>query len=169
MIFVLRLVHVLAGAVWVGSVLFVACFLMPAVRAAGPAGGAVMGQLMQARKLPQFMMAMAVLTLLSGFGLVYVLAGSMGFQWFTVGMGRVIGVGALLTLVAMAIGMAVNAPTAARLAKLTAGFQSAGCPPTAEESAQAQALQARLGRAAVAVAILLAGAAACMAVARYLA
>lgn len=169
MIFVLRLVHILAGAVWVGAVLFVACFLMPAVRATGPAGGAVMGQLMQARKLPQFMMAMAVLTLLSGFGLFYVLTGSTGFQWFTVGMGRAIGIGALLTLVAMAIGMAVNAPTAARLSKLTAGFQSAGRPPTADEQAQSQALQARLGRAAVVVALLLVGAAACMAVARYVA
>lgn len=169
MIFALRLVHILVGIFWVGSVLFVACFLMPAVRAAGPAGGAVMGPLMQRRKLPQFMMAGAVLTLLSGFGLFYVLSGSLGFRWFTVGMGRVIGIGALLTLVAMGIGMAVNAPTAARLAKLTAGFQAAGRPPTAEESAEAAALQARLGRAAVAVAILLVGAAACMAVARYVA
>lgn len=168
MIFALRLVHILVGMFWVGSVLFVACFLMPAVRAAGPAGGAVMGQLMQGRKLPQFMMAGAVLTLLSGFGLFYVLSGSLGFRWFTVGMGRVIGIGALLTLVAMAIGMAVNAPTAARLANLTAGFQAAGRPPTAEESAEAAALQARLGRAAACVGILLVLAAACMAVARYL-
>jgi len=168
MIFALRLVHILAGAFWVGAVLFVAAFLMPAVRSSGPAGGAVMGQLMQARKLPQFMMTAAILTLLSGFGLVYALAGSMGFPWFTVGMGRIIGIGALLTIAAMAIGMAINSPTAARLAKLTAGFQAAGRPPTDEESAQAQALQARLGTAAVAVAILLVLATACMAVARYM-
>ena len=168
MIFALRLVHILAGTFWVGALVFVAGFLMPAVRASGPAGGAVMGQLIQARKLPQFMMAAGILTLLSGFGLFYVLAGSMGFQWFTAGPGRAIGVGAILTLVAMALGLAVNMPTARRLANIAADLQRAGRPPTPDESAHVQALQARLNGAAGAAATLLVLAAACMAVARYL-
>jgi uncharacterized membrane protein len=168
MIFALRLVHILSGIFWVGSLLFITGFLMPSVRAAGPAGGAVMGQLMQVRKLHHYMMGATLLTIVSGFGLVYVLAGPLGFQWFTVGMGRAIGIGALLTLVATAIGFAVNAPTAQRIAKLAAGSQAAGRPPTPDEAAQMQALQGRLGRAAVAVTTLLVLAAACMAVARYL-
>lgn len=169
MIIALRLIHILAGSFWVGALLFVAGFLMPAVRASGAAGGAVMGQLMRARKLPQFMMTAGVLTLLSGFGLVYVLAGSTGLQWFTIGPGRAIGIGAVLTIAAMTLGLAVNMPTARRLARIAAELQKAGRPPTAGETARVEALQARLNRAAAAAAILLVGAAACMAVARYVA
>ena len=168
MIFALRLVHILAGIFWVGSLLFIAGFLMPAVRRAGPAGGAVMGHIVQVRKLHQFMMSATLLTILSGFGLVYVVAGPLGFRWFTVGMGRAIGVGALLTLVATVIGVAVNAPTAQRIAKLAAASQGPGRSPTPDEASQMQALQGRLARAAVAVTTLLVLAAACMAVARYL-
>lgn len=169
MIFALRLVHILLGVFWVGSVLFIASFLAPAVRATGAAGGAVMSHVMQARKLHHVMMTAALLTILSGFGLAWLVAGSLGFEWYATGMGRAIGVGAILTVVAAVLGAAVNAPTAQRLAKLAAGIQGAGRPPTPEESAQMQMLQARLGRAAVTVTILLVLAAACMAVARYLA
>ena len=168
MVIALRLIHVLSGIFWVGSLLFIAGLLMPAVRAAGAAGGAVMGHIVQVRKLHQFMMGASLLVILSGFGLVYELAGPLGFQWFAVGMGRAIGVGALLTLVATALGLAVNAPTAQRIAKLAAGFQAAGRPPTPDEASQMQALQGRLSRAAIAVTVLLVLAAACMAVARYL-
>lgn len=168
MFIVLRLVHILTGVFWVGALVFIAGFLMPAVRATGPAGGAVMGQVMQVRKLHRYMTSAGLLNILSGFCMVYVLAGSLGFQWFTIGMGRAIGIGALLTLVATVFGLVVNAPTAQRVAKLAASFQSAGRAPTPDEASQMQALQQRLSRAAIAVTIMLVLAAACMAVARYL-
>ena len=42
MIQILRLLHILSGAFWYGTVIFAARFLMPALRAAGPgAAGAV--------------------------------------------------------------------------------------------------------------------------------
>ena len=46
----LRVVHVLAGAFWVGAVTFIAAFLVPAVTALGPVGGQVMEQVIQVRK-----------------------------------------------------------------------------------------------------------------------
>ncbi len=61
-IILLRLIHILSGVFWVGSVLFVARFLLPTLRAVGPAGGPVMQQLTQVRKLPSFMMVVAILT-----------------------------------------------------------------------------------------------------------
>ena len=36
---VLRLVHVLGGIIWVGSMTYMTFFLMPAIADAGPAGG----------------------------------------------------------------------------------------------------------------------------------
>jgi len=167
MIIALRLVHIVTGMFWVGSMLFIARFLLPAVRATGPAGGAVMGHVVDVRRLPVYMEVSALLVILSGFGLVYLLAGSLGFGWFTVGMGRAIGAGTLLTLVAAAVGGAVNAPTAKRLAKLAGGIRDAGRAPTPDEAATINALQGRLARSAAAVTVLMVLAVACMAVARY--
>src|SRR5262245_43769800 len=99
MIVTLRLVHFLAGIFWVGSVLFIPGFLAPAVRATGPAGGAVMGHVMKVRKLHAWMMGASMLVVLSGFALGWILSGSLGFGWYAVGMGRYIGLGAVLTLV----------------------------------------------------------------------
>jgi uncharacterized membrane protein len=164
----LRLIHILVGIFWVGSLFFITAFLLPAVRAAGPAGGAVMGQIMQNLKLHRYMVAGSWLTVLSGFGLAWIVSGQLGFQWFMQGSGRFYGAGAILALAAMAVGLAVNAPTAERLTKLAAGIQSAGRAPTGEEQKQMRDLQTKLGQAATLVAVLLTLAAAQMAIARYM-
>ena len=39
---VLRIAHIVTGAFWVGTVIFLAAFLLPSLRAAGPAAGPVM-------------------------------------------------------------------------------------------------------------------------------
>jgi uncharacterized membrane protein len=163
----LRVVHVLIGAFWVGAIVFMAAFLMPSVRAAGPAGGAVMQKLMQGRRLPRWLMAAAILTIVSGIGLYWV--DSAGFQsaWLGSGPGRVFGLGGTFAILAALLGMVVNSPTARRLTALAERIQGAGRPPAPEEAAEMQRLQARLGRATMAVAGLLVLATLAMAVARY--
>ena len=44
MIALFRLLHIVAGAFLVGIAIFNAFFLFPAIKAAGPAGGQVMGR-----------------------------------------------------------------------------------------------------------------------------
>ena len=124
------------GVFWVGAVLFIAAFLVPSVRAAGPAGGAIMRQLVEVRKLPLWLMGASVLTILSGIGLYWV--DSAGFQsaWLGSGPGRTFGLGGVLALAAAVLGMAVNAPTARRTG-------SGG----REHSGRASAAHARGGRA----------------------
>jgi uncharacterized membrane protein len=165
-VLVLRILHVAVGAMWVGAVVFIAAFLLPGVRAAGPAGGAVMQRLIQAR-LSLWLMAAALLTVLSGFTLYW--HDSAGFQsaWLGSGPGRVFGLGGVLALAAVIVGMAVNSPAARRLGELGGRVQAAGRAPTAEEGAAIQGLQARLARGATAVAVLLVLATVAMAVARY--
>jgi uncharacterized membrane protein len=166
-IYVLRIMHIVIGVFWVGAVLFIAAFLTPSIRAAGPAGGAVMQQLMAVRNLHLWLMSAGILTLLSGLGLYW--RDSAGFQsaWLGSGPGRVFGLGGVLALLATIIGMAVNAPTARRLGELAGRLQGAGRPPTAEEQATLGALQTRLSRASAAAAGLLLLATVTMAVARY--
>jgi uncharacterized membrane protein len=163
----LRVVHVLVGAFWVGAILFMATFLVPSVRAAGPAGGAVMQQLVKARRLPRWLLTAAVLTIVSGIGLYWV--DSAGFQsaWLGSGPGRVFGLGGTLAILAAILGVVVNFPTARRLTALAARVQGSGRPPAPEEAAEMQRLQARLGWATRVAAALLTLATVAMAVARY--
>ena len=62
----LRLLHVGLGVFWAGTIFFIVLYLEPSVRAAGPAGGAVM-QGLQERRLMTVLPVVALLTLVTGF------------------------------------------------------------------------------------------------------
>jgi uncharacterized membrane protein len=163
----MRAIHIVVGVFWVGSVLFITAILVPSIRAAGPAGGGVMQQLIQVRRLPLWLMGAAILTIFSGLALYW--RDSAGFQsaWLGSGPGRVFGLGGAFAILAAAVGMAVNTPTARRLGALTQRIHAAGRPPVPDEAAEIERLHARLGRASVAAALLLVLATLAMAVARY--
>jgi uncharacterized membrane protein len=163
----LRILHVVIGVFWVGTVVFMAVFLTPSVRAAGPAGGAVLQQLMGVRRLPLWIMGAMAITLLSGVGLYW--HDSAGFQsaWLASGAGKVFGLGGAVAIVASILGMAINMPTARRLTEISGRLQAAGRPPTPDEQATLTALQGRLSRASVVAAVLLVIATLLMAIARY--
>ena len=166
-LYALRILHIVVGVFWVGTVVFMAAFLTPSVRAAGPGGGAVLQQLMGVRRLPLWIMGAMVVTLLSGLGLYW--RDSAGFQsaWLASGAGKTFGLGAAVAIGASVLGVAVNMPAGRRLAEIIGRLQSAGRPPTPEEQATLAALQARLGRASVVAAVLLVIATLLMAIARY--
>jgi hypothetical protein len=166
-LYALRILHIVVGAFWVGTIVFMAAFLTPSVRAAGPAGGAVIQQLMGARRLPIWIMGAMALTLLSGVGLYW--HDSAGFQsaWLASGAGKVFGLGGAVAFAASILGMAINMPTARRLAEIGSRLQAAGRPPTPDEQATLTALQGRLGRASTVAAVLLVAATVLMAIARY--
>ena len=165
---VLRLFHIGAGVFWVGGVLMFARFIFPAVQAVGPAAGPFMDQLTRVRQLPRALLGAGFVTSLSGLLLYW--HDSAGFQgtFMSSVTGMTLGTGGLLAIVALTIGLTVNAPTARRLGALAAAVQAQGAPPSPEQSAQMQQLQARLGTAGRIVALLLVLATAAMATARYL-
>ena len=161
-----RFLHIVSGAVWVGAVVLVAFFLMPAVMASGPAGGQVMKQFGE-RKYPQLMMALMAITVLSGLGLMWEMASRSSGAWFSSPMGRTISFGAAATIVAAVFGIVVARPTAMRIQQLAGEMQAGGGPPSADQSAQMKALQAKMLRGSQIVAVLLLLAVAAMATARY--
>jgi uncharacterized membrane protein len=163
----LRAVHVLATSFWFGVMLMNAAFLLPAVRAAGPAGGAVTRYLVQSRRLPAFINLAVVLALLSGAALFWWVSGGLNTAWLATPHGLACSAGSLLSILAALLGQFVNAPTAARLGRLGAEIQSAGGPPAPAAMAEVQQLQSRLASATTLAAALLALAAVAMAVARY--
>ncbi len=64
-VIVLRLIHIVGGALWVGMATFVTYYLQPAVQEVGPDGGKVMA-VIQRRGIMTLIPILAVLTLLSG-------------------------------------------------------------------------------------------------------
>jgi hypothetical protein len=165
---VLRIAHIVAGAFWVGTVVFLAAFLLPSLRAAGPAAGPVMYQVGDVRRMPLWLMGAGVLTLLSGIALYW--RDSAGFTstvWLGSGEARVFGLGGGLALVALILGIGIISPAAKQLGLVTASLQAAGRPPTPEEIATIERSQRKVARASGLGAGLLLLATVAMAVARY--
>ncbi len=117
-IILLRIVHIVSGVFWVGSALFVARFLLPSLRAVGPAAGPVMQQLNQTRKLPVYLMGAMLLTILSGITLIMHDSSVSQGAFMSSSTGRVFGVGGLLALIAGIVGLSVNMPAARRMTQL---------------------------------------------------
>jgi uncharacterized membrane protein len=168
MLITFRLIHILAGAFWVGAAIFTVLFLIPSMRALGPAGAPFVQHVTQVRKLPIYFLGAGILTVLSGIGLYSRASGGFSNQWMRSGPGMTFGIGAVFALSAVIVGVFVTSPTAKRVAALGATLASAGRPPAPEQQAEMQRLQTRLGMASVLATSLVVLATAAMAVARYI-
>ena len=166
MLYALRLVHILSGMFWVGTVLFTTLLLMPSLRAAGAAAGPLMAELGK-RRMPVVMMGVAFLTIGSGVWLMTIASGGDMGLWMRSGTGRTFAWGGALAIVTLALGMAINMPAARRMAAINDAATRRGGPPNPEEGAELQRLQRRMAIGSQIVAILLVFATAAMAVARY--
>jgi uncharacterized membrane protein len=163
-----RAVHILVGVTWVGAIVFMAVFLMPTLDALGPARGPVLRELTVVRRLPVFLMAGMLLTLLSGIGLYWFdSAGFTSKVWLASGQARTLGLGAVFAILTGIVGMTVSAPSAKKLGGLTGAVQAAGQPPTPEQAAEMNRLRGRLAGATKLSAVLLLLATLAMAIARY--
>jgi uncharacterized membrane protein len=160
-LFLLRAIHIVGGIVWVGGVVLVTLFVIPAARATGPAGQPMMQHMMVKGRLSVYLIIVANLTLLAGLALYGRNMSLSHGAWAHSPMGIGMTIGALAAIIAMAIGMFGTAPTAKKLAQAGA---PGGAPVSDEERVR---LQARLGLFANIVLALLAIAATLMATARY--
>jgi len=168
LVIVLRFVHVVAGAIWVGMVVFATFFLMPAIQEVGPDGGKVMAAV-QRRGLMTVMPILALAALISGIWLYIRAAAGMHAEYAQSPVGMAFGLGGLAAIAAWVVGVAVLRPS---MLKAMALGQSLGPSASPEERqrvmAVAQRLRARAFAASRATAYLLLFAVAAMAVARYL-
>lgn len=139
----LRLLHLCFGFLWAGGAVIMGLWVIPAVVAAGPAGGAVMQGVVVDRKLPQVLTVSGLITVLCGLRL-YMLKFSMG--WLTTPEGIALSLGGLLGIAAFFIGVMVQRPRAAQVAALGAEIAASGGPPSAEQQAKMAELQGKLVR-----------------------
>ncbi len=143
---ILRLIHVFSGIFWVGTAFFFVLFLEPTIKAAGPAGGTVMGRLTLTR-FPMVMALASILTVAAGFLMYLFDSGGFQISWISSPSGITLTIGSLAGILAFLLGLFVQMPASARFAALQKEIQTAGGPPTPSQMEEMQVLLDRISNA----------------------
>lgn len=100
---VLRLLHIVLGAFWVGAIFFTALFLLPAMAAAGP-DAAKVAQELQRRRFMTVIPIAALLTILTGLDMMRRVSVNFNPAWFGTGSGMTFTIGSVAGIVAFIVG-----------------------------------------------------------------
>jgi uncharacterized membrane protein len=160
LIWLLRIIHIVAGVFWVGGTLFMTFFVGPAIGATGEAGQKFVGHLMNNLKLSNRMSTAAGLTILAGFILYF--RGGTALMESRFGIG--LGIGAAFAILGLIFGIMIGRTTKA-MAQLGAQMQGKPSPGQLTQMQSIQKQQATYSRISAASLIL---ATIFMAIARYL-
>ncbi len=164
LIMTLRIIHILAGVVWVGGTLIMTFFIAPATGATAEAGQKFLAQLMDSMKFGQRMAAAAGLTILAGAALFWIDSDGFTSAWMNSGAGRGFGIGAGLAIIGFVFGILVGR-TSRAMAKLGGQFQGK---PSPEQITQMQVLRKQLTTYSITASTTLILSVIFMATARYL-
>ena len=141
----LRIVHIVTGVIWVGSLFVVVVFLQPSAATLGPAGAPFMSELRR-RRFVDVVFTDALFTVLAGAFLYWHdwhLYPSFS-EWIDSSFGASLTVGGLLAIAGLGVAAAVTRPTIKRLVALGRQVAESDGPPTPETAARIGALQHRL-------------------------
>lgn len=167
LIIVLRLIHLIAGVFWAGTVMAIAWFLLPAAQAIGQPGAAFMQQLMFRQRLRPFVLGAMLLTILSGLGMYGWMAMETDGSWASSKTAMVLGIGAIAAIIAGGIGSGVTGRLGKRTMALSSAIQASGGPPTKAQKVEMETLQRKIRTSFRVVALLVLIAVIAMATARY--
>jgi uncharacterized membrane protein len=165
---VLRILHILAGVFWVGAGFVTILFLQPTARELGPAAAPFMAHLAGKKRLIDWVLRAAGLTVLAGALMYWRVTGGLDPDLIVSAYGLSLTIGAACAIAAFTLGLSVVRPTI--LSSLAIGREVAagGGPPTPEQQAQLQALSKRGKDVGMVIVPLLVVAVVGMAAARYL-
>jgi len=140
---VLRIIHIFAGIIWVGSTLFMVAFLTPTLQQLGPDAGKFMRTFMLQSRYARVIPAVAILNTLSGLLMVGNASGGFDSAFFSSPHGIVLSIGVLFGLFAFGHGMGVILPLVKRMQRVMGSMST---PPAQEQLAELQALQIKMGK-----------------------
>lgn len=161
----LRILHIVFGTFWAGTLIFSTLILEPALKRLGPGiQNPVMKVLMPA--VTPAMMLSSVTALLTGVAMTLIMRGSTLNLLLANAWGWAILVGFVTTLAAIVIGFGVMAPTGMQIEKLARSFE--GRAPTPDEARELEGLNARIESLSRVDFVLILLAVGSMAAARYL-
>lgn len=111
---VLRLIHILGGVYWAGTIFFFVTFLEPSLRSLGPDGGKVMVRFFE-RGYLKLLPSVAVVTILSGLWLLWIVSGGADPAWMGSRSGIALSTGGTFAIIGFVLGMVIMRPAAARI------------------------------------------------------
>lgn len=166
-VLILRLIHIGAGAFWVGAVFTNVLFLQPTAAALGPDGGRFSYHLARHRRFSKAILLSAATTTAAGIWLLWISTDGLDAErmldvsrlGFTVG-----GIAAILTF---ALGSLYIYPRTERIVRIMRRAMGETRAPSSEEQAQLGRLRVELFRAGWVTVVGLGIATAAMATARY--
>jgi hypothetical protein len=141
----LRIVHIVTGVIWVGSLFVVVAFVQPSAAALGQVGAPFMSELRR-RRFVDVVFIDAVVTVVAGSSLYWRdwhTHPSFG-EWIGSSFGTSLTVGAVLAISGLGVAPFVTRPTIGRLVSLGKQVAGSGGPPLHETAARIGALQRRL-------------------------
>ncbi|HEY8166096.1 MAG TPA: hypothetical protein VIF83_11140 [Gemmatimonadaceae bacterium] len=165
-IIIARVIHILLGVFWVGTMVFNAVFLVPSIRDAGPEGAKVVAGLMR-RRLLDITPAAAGLTVLSGLYLYWRVSARFDTAYMRSTKGITYGLGAVVAIAALGLGVRILRPSMQKAAAITQAAATAPAEERERQLATAQALRIRAARIGQVIAWLLGFTAITMAIGRY--
>jgi uncharacterized membrane protein len=165
---VLRLIHIISAITWVGSGLFTAFFLIPAVAA----NRQIMPQLMeglQRRRTFIILPTAGLLAILSGVRLLWIDSAGFADSYMETGTGRTFSIGGTAAILALLTQIFVTRPSGVKLGVIAAQLASSSTSPADRDRLSIEAERLRRRNAIATAATVLFGltAAAAMAIARY--
>ena len=164
---ILRLLHIVSGAFWVGTVITAVFFIEPTAQALDREGERFLAHLVIRRRLALVLAIAATVTVTAGALLYWIDSGGLRLEWITTGTGIAFTAGGLSALIALAIAGIFLKPAVDRLATITDRDMRADDAP-APSRIEDEAFERRIRRWSLIQVTLLVFAVSAMAVARYL-
>jgi len=139
---VIEVVHVGSAFVWAGAALFIALFVSPAARAAGPGAGPFMGAMVTRTRLLDAMTWTSILTVGAGIWLW-----ALDFDGAPTGYkGAFITIGALAGISALGIALLRQRPTIVAMRDILVDVAATDGPPSESQGADLTELRAAMTR-----------------------
>jgi hypothetical protein len=167
LILLLRLLHIVGGAFWVGAVILTVFFIEPTAGELGPAGDRFMAHLV--RRRAALVMAIAAITALgAGAALYWIDSGGLRLEWISTHTGIGFTVGGIAALIAFAIAGIFLKPGVDRFAAMPIDDTSSASAAPEPDHGELERFERRFRRWSLIQVSLLLLAIAAMATARYL-
>ena len=142
---VLRILHIFAGVIWVGSGLFLTFILIPTIERAGETGSGFMQKLSQrASRMGIMFAASSLITTVAGLLLYERVSGRLDSDWLQSTQGVVLTIGAIAGILAFGHGGGALGPSTDRIGELANEIEAGGGTATPEQMTQFHALYAKL-------------------------
>ena len=162
----MRIIHIFAGVFWAGTSFFMLSFVAPSVIATGAEGQKFMQQLAFRTRFTTAMMAVAILSVLSGLVMYWEIF-EFRLSALSNGYGLMLTLGAIAGFIGFLTGYFMQNRTSGKMKALSISIAASGEPPSPEQQAEMKSLSGTVSRGSQITSVFLALALLGMSIAQY--